>query len=532
MKTRTKLLIVLGFAMAGTLALAACAGPDTTYKDYAGRGANVIITYDKNGGEFASNPNIDIKDVYYYSDLEGGLKLLAPGDPNRGQTYATSIVTRSGYQLAGWYTERTERTDAQGNALDDYGELVSVSNRPQGYTYSGRWDFSSKKLTETDLNKDTESWGTVYRLTLYAAWVPNFTYDFYAQDAQGKWQYYGSTTRTNGMDTPLPAWSKDSGALEYSGIPVYKTDTMTYSMTGIYLDEALAQPVADDNMDRVHDIASDTLDANGNEVKGIPHGGSIDLEHGIGLDLVRKCYTTWRERAWYRISTPAQFISNMIADAGFEIKEDLHFTTTDSTIPWIGSALTFKGIIEGGGHTIDGLTSTQAKNARQAGGLFTEIAAGAVIRNVKFTNMSFTVSGTTQQGGLYGLLAASIDDAATIEGVTVTGTIHVYDPVDTSDFGNYTIGLVSGDLNARGIATGGITAVADQVNTFIIGTGYVPQWPVLVAVGEDGRVTITPNPTPDKNPSAEESPSPDEDPPKENPGQPATPPGETDDTEN
>ncbi len=512
MKRKTKLLIVLGAAMVGTFALGACAHADTTYSDFGESGANVIVTFERNGGLFAGDPNIAINDVYRYGDVEAGLKLLPPGDAARGKDAASrSTITRSGYQLIGWYTERQPRAEG-GKPVDDYGELCEVSGREQGYTYSGLWEFGSRALTLQDLTPQEETWGTTYRLTLYAAWTPNFSYDFYRQE-EGKWVYYGSATRPTGGDIAVPAWNEETGRLDYNNVPVYSTEEMTYSLTGMYLDEALTKPLADNNMDDVTaDNCSATVGATGTQVPAIPHGGSFDMQHGVGVDNVKRIYTTWRERVWYHIKTPQQFSSNLTSDGAYEILADLDFrptvedeegNVTVNEVSWSGSNLSFGGVIVGNDHTIRNIAGNQENGTLTAGGVFASITEKAKIENVKFENISLTLVGTTRQGGSYGLFAGTLSADADIEGVTVSGTLHLGDLIATSNFTNYEIGLLSGNLETCGISSDNINVVVDKVEDRYDETagGWTYKWTVKASAGADGRVTVTVNDTPGQDPN-------------------------------
>lgn len=508
--------MILGAAAVGTLVLGACAHPDTTYSEFAGQNANVIVTFDKNGGQFASGSNIDINDVYQYEDAEKGIKILAPGDSRRGQGAADrSTVTRSGYQFIGWYTSREPRVE-NGVELDDYGEPCSETHREQGYVYSGMWDFQTQKLTLDDLTPTQESWGTAYRLTLYAAWAPNFTYDFYVKDASGNWTVYGSATRTVGKDLAVPAWNVETGRLEYNTIPVYSTEDMNYSMTGIYLDGALTQPVASDNLDVIDPVnSSETTNDSGKPVAGIPHGGEIDIEKGVGKNIVRAIYTTWRERTWYRIKTPEQFSANLSSDGAYDILADLNFRienvgsdgeTTAENLGWSGTNLAFGGIIEGNNHTIKNITTQQSSGNITGGGIFASVTEKAEIRNVTFENISFTVLGTTRQDGSYGLFAGTLNEAAKLTNVEVSGTLHLGDLVDTGNYENYVIGILSGNLVTGGISTENISVVVDKVqdkwNEETNDWDYAYRVKATVDA-ETGRVSVTRNETPsvDPNPS-------------------------------
>ena len=149
--------------------VASCSQWDTPYDSLDKDGYNVSVRFDANGGMFAETPNVYVVDVFNLASLKTNangnkeISLLDPEDSKRGTIKYT--VSNQGHNFVGWYTERTPRVDENGNPLDEYGVLTSVSGKAQGYTYSGLWDFS-KSTVEVDPNKEYTSEESV--LTLYA----------------------------------------------------------------------------------------------------------------------------------------------------------------------------------------------------------------------------------------------------------------------------------------------------------------------------------------------------------------------------
>ena len=193
MKKKTKIVLALAAACAGTLVLGACAGPTPKdfYAEEKNGGYSIAVHFDMSGGTFASNKNTQVDHLYRPSDLEKGIKIVPPNERLGTTVYE---VEKTGYFLAGWYRNRELREDTDGRPLDVEGNvcdiekevldekgnpkkdingdpitiLVSEAGLEQGYTYSDPWDFD-KKLTLQDVDLDAE-----YALTLYAAWVPHF----------------------------------------------------------------------------------------------------------------------------------------------------------------------------------------------------------------------------------------------------------------------------------------------------------------------------------------------------------------------
>ena len=159
------------------LAFTACSDNwEAPYASLEAQGGTVRVRFDANGGLFAGTKDVSIVDVYDISQVYGGVYLLSPDDPIRGS--GCFSVTRNGYFLAGWYTQRELRVNESGQPLDEFGVLCSESGREQGYTYSGLWNFGSDMLQlDSSIGYDSET-PTTLTLTLYAAWIPYINYDF------------------------------------------------------------------------------------------------------------------------------------------------------------------------------------------------------------------------------------------------------------------------------------------------------------------------------------------------------------------
>ena len=75
-----------------------------------------------------------------------------------------------------WPKNFLDHVNDKGEHLDANGAVAAVSGKPGAYTYSGRWDFENDRL-EIDPNTEHTSKESV---TLYAAWIPEFKYEFYS----------------------------------------------------------------------------------------------------------------------------------------------------------------------------------------------------------------------------------------------------------------------------------------------------------------------------------------------------------------
>lgn len=483
MKTRIKIIIGLMTVCAAAFLGAACAADSSPYGDFDEKNFTVSVRYDSNGGMFASTSNINLVDVFPVSLFEkGGVKLIEPGDADRGAGQVRSQISRSGYFLAGWYRGREERVSDSGEKLDVYGNPMVYNEKgealvEQGYIYSDPWDFDTD-LLEIESGKKYTSSEVV--LTLYAAWVPNFQYTFYAESESGSGWTEVATYSFNPVleegTLSLPEWNEDTGAMDYDKFPqlVGKTFSAVYS------------------------DAEKTDECEGSLI----HTGEVDYEKGIAVDAINYYYSEWLDGTWFRIRTAKQLTDNARSDGYYEIYEDLDFTDVNWSDAFARGD--FTGRIYGNGHTLSNITVKQVDSNNQLrGGLFGFIRPQAVIKDVTFEDVTYQLlSGTRQQGAEFGLFAGNLSNAATIENVTVTGEFQVggvyalYLPVsERAYYDGYSIGLLTGNLETKGI-TYSITCKAIEVTV-----GTTTSYPCKVSVNDDGSIEISTNPNPSQDPN-------------------------------
>lgn len=175
--------------IASAVGMTACAG--NVYDELAKDGYTVKVTFDANGGAVNETQDVTIVEVYDASNVvtrggKTGIALLAPEDARRksGVFKLTKSDETTLYYQVGWYTTRELRFDENGQALDCFGVPVSESGREQGYVYSGKWDFD-KDVIDPEALENGE-------FTLYAAWIPTFTYEFYSKNESGEFEKIGS----------------------------------------------------------------------------------------------------------------------------------------------------------------------------------------------------------------------------------------------------------------------------------------------------------------------------------------------------
>ena len=451
MRKNLKYFITAVLLLCAAVCLCGCSDNwEAPYASLDQEGFNISVRFDANGGMFAGIQDVYVVDVYStengVSNADGtvGFYLLDPSDPVRAE--GAFSVSRNGYFLAGWYTERTLRVDENGNALDEYGALCSQSGNPQGYSYSGLWNFE-----EDLLNVDPSEGNTAENayVTLYAAWIPYINYDIYSIDAAGATTHMGTV---QAIDLEIPEWSTRTGKLDMKKFPTSEGNTFDAA----YLDKDMTQPLTE-------------------TVFGAEK--YVDYETGtLSTDSVA-IYTTWLEGTWFKIYTAEQFYNNSRLDGNYMICADLDFAGAVWSPTLVKGK--FSGRIDGNGYTISNITVTQADNSSVFGGLFGALESTAVIQDLTLENVSVTISaGSRMQGASFGLLAGSVSEGASFSDVTVSGNLYISENCYPQS--DYTIGLLCGSGVCNGVSYD-ISCSAAEDNTDAI----------TVTVHEDDTVSVT-----------------------------------------
>jgi len=433
MNLKTKKILALVCLVLMLAFAAGCGAEQTPYEVNDAEGYTVSVKYDANGGVFTTNTSV-IVDSYNVSELgvngagKAEIALLTPDNAARGNDAFTAI--NNGHFLAGWYAERTETTDAEGNTV---------------YTYSGKWDFETDRLA-VDPGEAHSSSEPV--LTLYAAWVPLFEIEFYSLESGEYMNSYTFNPTTEG-DILVPALDEESGSIELYDFPA----NPGYTFNGAYYD------------------AEGTLAVT---TEAVNHPGFVNEETGTAENPVMALYVDWTEGEWYHIYNVEQFLDNASVSGSYVIHADLDFTDEI----WPSSLMygNFSGTIQGNGHTFSNINIEQTNNSKINAGLFGSLTEDAVVSDLNLENLTFTIkAGTRVAGASYGLFAGSVSDKAEISNVEIlSGTLQVdsdcYFGVD-----DYVIGLVSGMGNA------GI----DAANIATAGVGNAPETVVITLDGEE-----------------------------------------------
>lgn len=421
--TKLKLTAIIAAMLTVLCTFAGCSQWELPYEGLNKEGYTVSVRFDPCGGAFANTENVQIVDVFSLADAKKDasgnyqLSLITPDDARRGDRAFS--ISKNGCFFAGWYRECSPRTDASGNPLDAYGRPTSESGLDQGYTYSGLWNFESDTLSVPEGNYSSEE----PLLTLYAAWIPYFNFEFYVQNSQGGFDLYESKQL---ISLDIPEWDLSSGKLNMNSFP--EIDGKTFE--GAYLDEAMTKPV------------TETLT------------GDIDYEHGVSATEKICVYTKFADGDWYRISTAEQFVKNSKLGGCYYIEADLDFTGLNWSAALAGGA--FTGKIEGNGHKFSNVTFIQADNSKTNGGLFGSLASGASIRGVSFENIKYTLgAGSRMQAAHFGLLCGQLSADAALDSVSVSGSEFII----SGDIypQEYTLGALVGNGDNRGVSLSGIT---------------------------------------------------------------------------
>ncbi len=440
------------------VALAACSKWEKPYTSADADGYTVSVRFDANGGMFAGTNDVYLVDVFNPANAKQNasgkaeIALISPDDSRRENN--AFEVSNTGYFLAGWYRERTLRTDENGNPLDVDGNLCSVSGKEQGYIYGGRWDFAKDRL-EVDPNGSYTS--SEPAMTLYAAWIPYYTYEFYALDSATNQFTLLQTQQL--LELALPEWNTGTGKIDMKRFPTVEGKTFDKA----YLDPEMTQEITESV------------------------GGSVDYEKGISDAKTVKVYTTWLEGEWFHIYTAKQFYETSRLGGCYLICADLDFTN-QTWSPTLAKG-EFRGTILGGGHKISNITVNQADTKQEAGGLFGKLHESAVIEDLTIENLTYTVIGSINANGAsFGLLAGLIADGATLSDVSVSGTLQIDAARLITDYGldgHYEIGLLCADGTHGTLSTDGITCelIKNEENEFSL------------TVNEDKTVTLTQNGT-------------------------------------
>ncbi len=399
MKKRMRSVLITFMLLATLFLVTACAGDTSPFGNYDADGFNISVVYDANGGQFDTGVT-QIIDSYDTSKLEKNsagnyeLGLLAPD----AEVRKIKKAERLGYFLAGWYTERTESKDSNGNTV---------------YTYAGLWDFE-KDLYEVSASENHTSAEPV--VTLYAAWVPEFKINFVDRKDGSEIGTY-TYNPLNVKEIKVPEWNED-GEMEMYKFPV----KAGYTFEAAY------------------------YDAEGkNLIEGtVTHTGAVDMATGTASNHEMTVYVDSMKGEWFQIYNIKQLQDNARPAGSYVLHADLDFADTYWPATFMNN--NFSGTIIGNGHTISNVKINQTDSSRTMAGLFGSLTETASISDLTFENITFTIKkGSMKAGTTYGLLAGTASSKSVLSNVKILTSKIVVDAKDVY-FGteDYAIGKVFG----------------------------------------------------------------------------------------
>ena len=274
---------------------------------------------------------------------------------------------------------------------DNFGNVITDSNGNIMYTYSGKWDFENHRYEiPADYNYNPER----PVLTLYAAWVPAFTYEFYSVDKNGNTTLIDtkSVDPTGNTTITVPAFNEITGGVDANDFPALKEQTYLVDgdIRAIYLDAECKERITDST---------------------ITHIGSYNSKNATVENTTMKIYCKLQDGIHFQISSIEQFIQNAVLNGVYTLDTDLDFT--EYNWPAVFTTGSFKGQIIGNGHVIKNVTIEQTDTSTTYFGLFAQLSDGALISNVTFDNVTVNITeGCLKGEPKYGIVTGAAANSA------------------------------------------------------------------------------------------------------------------------
>ena len=487
MKRKTKIILTLSCAALSCLVLGACK-KETELDRLDKEGNKISVTYDANGGKFMKRTGITIVDMFnpdHFTDTDGDGKIeisLKGTDP--AVVSRIEAPEKDEYSFAGWFKTREPVVNGQGAPVDDFGNELELREdvyyikgtdtvAEQAYSYSDRWDFNEDKLVY-------ELGSGSYGITLYAAWVPYFRFNFYYKDEEthewtllaGQSFDYTATQRFADADYGYAPALKETAYNDYVWTPRWSGENDTGAMEHTF-------NRADGTVFTFPSFAGHTFRAAyadegcTEKIDGeLQHAGSFgyDKENEklswSGID--QNIYLEFDKGEQYRIATAKDFVSYAARS-----NETSVYTVMANELDFTGvawpSALTsgeFAGRIVGNNAKFKNITAKNGNASSNYGGLFGTIGESASIENITFENISYDIdAGSTASGiraAYYGVLAGSVESGAHIEGVSILNPTLIVGKLGQHD---YQINLICGNGIPAGVTYEGAKIVLKSNGT-------------------------------------------------------------------
>lgn len=479
MNKKVLVTIVIALCMIVALTVVSCNQWDTPYKQLNKDGNTVSVKYNINGGVFLETPDVTLVDVFNLvnaKSLGGGKKSIVPVDPADEAVRGTAqTVSRTNHFFAGWY--------------------VTNVNADGSYTItSQKWNFGDSFIFEASKAKEAEK----PVLVLSARWIPFTTFNFYKQNEDGSFPQE-PTTSVVAEKLELPVWNESTGALRYNQYPKFDDWTFEEAFSSSDMSEKITETLQGESY--FDEILNDFITK------------SINV------------YVTYKKGTWYKIHNASSFINNASSSAIYDIQADLDFE--GAIWPATFSSNTFNGKIYGNNHTFSNISALQyADNTKLSYGLFGIVGSTALIKDLTFTNVSFTIGGLDNSNGdpsYYGIFAGKIENGAQLQSVTLSNAKlllnsakgYMFDMLDTISVSHKYTNLIEGKYNinlsvyennsSSNITTSGLSVAFTEPNEKVFVNGIYDKYnntPGVVkkSVSElftfttdpAGNVTITP----------------------------------------
>ncbi|MCD8206788.1 MAG: DUF3659 domain-containing protein [Bacteroidales bacterium] len=412
----------------------------------------ISVTYDANGGNFGEPGQKLLVDLFnpdnYEKEADGTVHIYLQNLSSRRNEQGTkfeNVAVRNTYGFWGWYRNKDLYVDADGNIWDEDGNIldrvesvgsdgeVTYTYYIRGtdtestplYVYTDEWDFENDYIVysgEDELD-----------ITLYAAWIPYFVFDFYYIDENGNEVNFGQTSFDYVSSTEenmkgyvfLPEYPDEGGKMVYTYSPSSGYTYTFPSLSGYTFDAAY-----------YYNEKGEKTYIDGH----LGHTGYVDENTTLSVNSVMKIYVEFLEGEVYEIKTAEQFTNTdyVTTDLIYKICADINFNcdtegnALDSSKPAYAwptrldvNEFTGRIYTDGGTYTLSNIYVRHSNATTTMGGLFGCLGADSVIENIVFESVTFdfySLNRSTTYGN-YALFAGDIKEGATIDNVTLTGSL-------------------------------------------------------------------------------------------------------------
>jgi len=336
---------------------------------------------------------------------------------------------------------RLGKIDQEGEVLE--GVMMKGGYAEQGlpaYEYSERWDF------ETDTLSYNKNESKKKAITLYAGWSEFFEFNYYykvdgQQDAE-----WTKISQIDTFDYKTANENENYNDLDTIFLPTWKDGKMSH-ISSYKSGETYMFPTVDEKTF----LAAYTDSECQNKIESsFEHPGVINEETGEAVNRVQNIYFIVEPVERYKIETAAQFVNNVNLNGCYEILNDLNF----EGLNWPSAFMkgTFTGqIYAPNGQTVklSNIEATYTEGGSQ-GGLFGRIDEKAVLKNLNFENVEFSLAKISYNavGATYGMFAGTIDSGSTLSDVSVSGVFRIGNVGNRAN-DNYGVNLLAnGNINA------------------------------------------------------------------------------------